>query len=190
MVGSLRDDTTEDYELLPKQEVDNLKKELERLKKHPFGDLSEGKDILEAVNNLNSSIKKLIDIFTKAEADLAKEYGEQSPAGVLNDIKDQNEQIAQGLVAVADMVKEMKDENVPMAPGSRIPIMQPRRGPESYNMQSSGPSPYPQQDFGVPPPPQPFPGLGEQGSFSMPEAPPFNDEITAQPRHKPLFSRR
>ena len=68
----------DEYELLPKHELETLKKEVERLKKHPLGDLKEGETLLDAVNNLNNSVRKLIDIFTKAEADLAKQYAEEA----------------------------------------------------------------------------------------------------------------
>ncbi len=152
MVFSLAED--EEYELLPKHELETLKKEVEHLKKHPFGDLKEGETILEATNNLNHSVRKLIDIFTKAEADLAKQYTDSSPGKDLKTIKDQNEEIARGLVTVADMIKEMKGPEKPSPP----PLVPPPKGP---SMLPPKPDSF-AEDFlaKAPPPPGPPPGLG------------------------------
>jgi hypothetical protein len=147
----------DDYELLPRQEIENLKKELERLKKHPLGDMKEGETLLEAINNLNTNIRRLVDLFTKAEAEMIKEYGENSPAQALKSIQDQNEQLAEGLVSVADMVKELKEEKplqfTQSAPVTRMSM------PES---DSFGPSYSPSYSDQIPPPPQPYPGLEAQ----------------------------
>jgi hypothetical protein len=154
----------DEYELLPKQEIDALKKEVERLKKNPLGDLQEGESILEAINNLNDNIRKLIDIFTKAGADLEKDYSGSSPVEDIKSIKDQNEQIAQGILTVADMVKDMKDDvgaiNRPISPGPKIAMIRPGSlppvPPETPDRNSfPAEEPFP-DDFNeqIPPPPQ------------------------------------
>jgi len=141
-----------EYELLPREEVEMLKKEVERLKKHPFGELKEGETLLEAINNLNNSINKLIDIFTKAEADLSKDYSERHPMDDLKTIREQNEQIAQGLVAVADMIKDMKEEEKPLGQEPRIPIS---GSPISH----SAPEMFQGEPSQIPTPPGPPPAI-------------------------------
>ena len=188
----------DEYEILPRQEVETLKKELERLKKNPFGETKEGDNILEAINNLNNNIRRLIDIFTKAGADLEKDYGDvNGPIGVLNDIKDQNEQIAQGVLAVADMVKDVRTDiaqsamQQPLAPGPKISLTRlatsdPLMGQTSF---SSLPEPAPlPDDFPgqIPlPPSQSFMDMGDQ--------PLPNNPFMAPPgpgRKRSLFGRR
>ncbi len=98
----------EDYELIPKQEVENLKKEIDKLKKNPIGTTKQGENLLDSINILNSNIKKLIDIFTNAESDLLKQYENSNPVEDIKHIKEQNDQIAQGLLAIADLIKQNK----------------------------------------------------------------------------------
>lgn len=147
----------DEYELLPKEEIDNLKKEVERLRKNPLGEVEEGESILEGINNLNDNIKKLIDIFSKASEDLKSEEGGANPSADLQEIKDQNEEIAEGLVAVADIVKDIKqnktheqdmnlirESNEPIAPGPKIAMVRP-----SFD----NPAPPPGAPPGIPPGP-------------------------------------
>ena len=147
----------EEYELLPRHEIDMLKKELERLKKNPLGELKEGQTLLDAVNNLNNNIKKLIDIFAKADADLAKEYSENNPAESLNTIKAQNEGIAQGLLTLSDTMNEMKE-------ASRLAPNRQFNQPQQQNM-----------DFRMPPP---------DFTSQIPSPPPPPFEISNQPQNQ------
>lgn len=168
----------DEYELLPKQEIENLKKDIERLKKHPFGEMKEGETLLEAVNNLNNNIRRLIDIFAKAEADIAAQYAEGNPAEDLKSIKEQNEEIAQGLLTAVDMIKDMKSENTSISPGQKIAMTRPSFDNETQQYQEL-PDEYQQ----IPPPPQPFPGLQ---SNQMP--PPMNNPFDK--KRKGMFSRK
>ncbi len=184
----------DEYELLPKQEIEALKKQLERLKKNPLGDLKEGESLLDSINELNNNIRKLIDIFARAGADLDKDYNEFNPVGDLKTIRDQNEQIAHGLVSIGDMVKEInehkekeEEESSPNRQGPRIPMVTPSNADLSMGMPPLGPSMYPQgRDFPeeysaqIPPPPQ-TPGFDNQ---SLPQFP------SHEKRRRGLFGRR
>lgn len=179
----------DEYELLPREEIETLKHEIERLKKSPFGEMKEGETLLEAINNLNSSIRKLIEIFTNAQAELESHYTEGGgSAEDLKDIKDQNEQIAQGILTIADLVKETKAK-VDSQPPPEI-SHQPRiPRPESYGGSYGGgiggiepPSaePFPDDmNANIPPPPQP----SDPGSM-----PSFDDRIP-ESRRRGLFRR-
>lgn len=170
MNPSLADD--DEYELLPKEEIDNLKKEIERLKKSPFGEAKEAENLLDAINNLNANIRKLIEIFTNAQAELESHYLESgSPAEDLKDIKEQNEQIAQGILAVADMVKETNEkiEKQGLSTGDishqpRIPIPKPSLSTHYTSginemgglggIEPTPPEPFPEEPgTNIPPPP-------------------------------------
>lgn len=176
----------DEYELLPKQEIEALKKELEHLKKNPLGDLKEGESLLDSINELNNNIRKLIDIFTKAGADLDQQYNEFNPMGDLKNIQDQNEQIAHGIVAVGDLIKEMNEEYKkseekrekemqPLRPsGPRIAMTRPSDMDAGMGMPPPVPSMFPQgKDFPdefsaqIPPPPQ-TPGFDNQGHSQFP----------------------
>lgn len=184
----------DEYELLPKQEIEALKKELERLKKNPLGDLKEGESLLDSINELNNNIRKLIDIFTKAGADLDQQYNEFNPMGDLKSIRDQNEQIAHGIVAVGDLIKEMKEDHKKeeaeeeakpiKQQGPRIPMV--TSSPYDLNMGMQPPAPFPQgKDFPdefsaqIPPPPQ-------ASGFDNQTIPPLSQDR----RRRSLFGRR
>lgn len=192
----------EEYELLPRQEVENLKHELERLKKNPLGELKEGKSFLDSINSLNDNIKKLIDIFTKAEADLAKEYSQGNPAQDLKAIKEQNEQIAQGLLAVADLVKDMKEPRnaMPSMPSNpsfpntpayaqtvpQYPSFQQQPMPDFQSFQSQMP---PQPPFDLMNSSQAS-SQSNASSSLPPLPPPDNLNMQAPDRRRGLFSRK
>ena len=155
----------DDYELIPKHELENLRKEVEKLKKNPLGDLPEGETLVDEVKSLNSNIKKLIDLFASTESELAKEYSDSSPAQELRSVRDQNEQIAQGILALADMIKEMKDDS-----SSRQMAGQPQ-GMGQVPTDQFGLPTMPSDNFGLPDLGQP--GALQQGPGPVPSPPPF-----------------
>ena len=178
----------DEYELLPKQEVDMLKKEIARLKKNPLGDLPEGENMLDAINNLNTNISKLIDIFSKAGADLASDYSEGTAVEDIKTIKEQNDDIAEGLVAVADMVKDIKESApkpgfFPTAEAQPAPQTQRHQHPR-IAMTTPG-----QEQTGLPPPgyiPPPPTGLGSHGP--APELPSL--DMSPPRKRRRLFSKK
>ncbi|MBN2141973.1 hypothetical protein JW711_01465 [Candidatus Woesearchaeota archaeon] len=131
----------DDYELIPRQELEALRREIEKLKKNPLGDLPEGESLKESIDGLNTTLKKLLELFTNTEADLAHEYSEHNPVEELANVKEQNEQIANGILALADMIKEVKED------------MQKHK---EENLHHEGPD-----QFGQ--------GFGENDSFGMPQ---------------------
>lgn len=161
----------EEYELLPRREIEYLKKELEKLKKNPLGELKEGQTLLDSVNNLNNNIKKLIDIFAKADSDLAKEYSENNPAESLNIIKAQNEHIAQGLLTLADVLREMKESKEPTRPAPGYQNQMPQQNMGFGMPQGMPPPDFPSQIPNPPPPPFDL-SAQPQGQFQQQPMPP------------------
>jgi len=160
--------TDDDYELIPKQELDSLRKEIDKLKKNPLGELPEGESFLDEVKSLNSNIRKLVDIFTNTESELAKEYAEHNPLEEIRSLKDQNAQIAEGILALADMVKEVKLQNEKTKEQQETKTVISKEPLDQYGLPLTPP---PQDNFSLPElgpmalPPQPFPSDRKKGLF-------------------------
>ena len=100
----------DEYDLLPHREIADLKDELEKLKK---GNLPESKDSMEKLSN---SINNLLTIFKEASVQMNLEEEEanlvakhlEPIAEKIDKILDQNQKIAEGIVALADMVDDLK----------------------------------------------------------------------------------
>lgn len=100
----------EEYEILPKDELDELRNEIKKIQKNPFGDTDESKTLLDSMDALTNSINKLLVLFEKTQKEILDEYEKNKPAEALNDILDQNEKIAKGTLAVADLVKKQQED--------------------------------------------------------------------------------
>ena len=100
----------EEYEILPKNELDYLRKEVEKLKKNPFGDSEKSRTLYDAVEDLNNTMKKLLTLFNSTQQELIEEYSRVKPNEALGEVLDQNEKIAKGTLAVADMIKQQQGD--------------------------------------------------------------------------------
>ena len=123
----------DEYELLPHNEIENLRKEVERLKKSPYPDSSQNKTLLDSMDTLTNSINKLIKIFEDAQSDIIREYSEASPTKVLKEISDQNKQIAEGILAVANLVKRSNETKKPADPFEQKVPERPSSPPQVHS---------------------------------------------------------
>ena len=109
----------EDYELLPQKEILKLKKDISKLRgKAPPEVLEEDRTerILDTMEKLSDSIENLNDIFNSTAEDIKLEERSEDlymkklePLfDKVNKLIEQNEKIAKGMVALADMVNEQK----------------------------------------------------------------------------------
>jgi hypothetical protein len=147
----------DEYAIVSKKEFMTLKKELDRLKKNPLEGSESGENLQASIDNLNKSLNVMLEVFKQAADDLKLEEHDSETLskqmGPLNDkidtLIDQNQKIAKGIVAIADMVKE-KLEEIKEEEHPRLPPLGggPRPAP---------PRPAP-QPFGAPPGPLPAPG--------------------------------
>lgn len=104
----------DDYAIVSKKEFLALKKELERIKRDPLSGSPAGETLQDSVDNLNKSINAMMGIFRDASEDMKGDEQDTTKivktleplAEKLDKIIDQNQKIAKGLVAVADMVKD------------------------------------------------------------------------------------
>ena len=150
-------DTSEDmYEILPHTEIAELKDELRKYREDPT---ISGKHLQLSVDELVHRLDRLTKLIEYATDQIKLEEGGLSFKETmmplmekLDRVLDQNSEIAEGVVAVADMVKEFKEK---WEEEKSKPI-NPMDGPPTDQFGT---------DFGLPPPPgQPTP----QTSFGMP----------------------
>ncbi|NQU98931.1 hypothetical protein HQ533_05700 [Candidatus Woesearchaeota archaeon] len=129
----------DDYELLPHEELEALRREVQHLKKSPYPDSKQNKNLLDTMDDLNTSINKLIKIFEGAQEDIIKEYSESSPTQILKQISEQNAKIAEGIVALADLVKGGPPRGMPKLPTAPIPGTTPNIPPSDLGKPMPGP---------------------------------------------------
>jgi hypothetical protein len=96
------DSDSDDYELMPSHELDDLRHEVSILKKGSLTDGDKARVLIESMDRLTISINRLITILDDAQKDIIDEYQESKPAQKLSQILEQNELIAKALVAVSD----------------------------------------------------------------------------------------
>jgi hypothetical protein len=125
-----------DYEIVPKKELEELKKEIKMLKQDIKNYSVSTQEIPEA-KTLQESIEELIAVFREAVNELknpsqSKEYKEsyEIPLKVLIE---QNEKIAKGILALADILNEhlpQIKENTQQVRARyiRIPVQVPNQG--------------------------------------------------------------
>jgi len=146
----------EEYELLSHREIVDLRDELRKLKLHPTE-----RTLQLTMAELAGKVDKLIDIFGEALHEIRIEEGgltfqdKMKPlVDRMDKILEQNSQIAEGVVAIADLVSELKD----MMGGAPAPARA-----------------LPSIGAGMPPPPGPAalqPGVPPPGAPGEPAKPP------------------
>ncbi len=169
-----------DYEIMPYKEIVALKKEVEALKSRSG---ASSQDLLNSMDTLTKTMNSMLQLFKSAAEEMKSEDREKQDftekAGPmlerLDALEEQNKTIAEGMVAIADMVKEMKGEK-PSLFKPRPQKQESRRPKEPILPEYHPPRPAPiqpraQNPFGGPmPPPRAAPEFSPFGP--MPEEPP------------------
>ena len=154
---------SDDYELMPKEELDTLRREVSSLKRNSVSDGDKIRVLIESMDRLTISMNRLITILDDAEKDIIDEYQKSKPTEKLNQLLEQNEMIARALIAISDnfinnnsnnsrnVISTLSQQNVNTAPSPRpIPQMsQVNRGmlPNSTNNPNSINSPNNMNNF-------------------------------------------
>lgn len=102
------------YEIMPYKEVVELKKQICDLQKR-MGDTS-SKELMVSMSSLTKSMNDMLKLFSTAAEEMKLEQREEHALtermgpllDKINNLEEQNKTIAEGLVAVADMVKDKK----------------------------------------------------------------------------------
>jgi len=164
-------DKSEEYELLPHKEIEELKDELRKLKEF---EITPSKKMHVTMIELNHKLDKLITIFEDAMHEVRVEEGGLSFAekmkpvvSKMNKILEQNSEIASGILAVADMLKGKQTEpsyqeepELPsFAPEGPSPPPMPPAAPGPPSGRAPGPAPpaqaaEPRSAPPLPPPPR------------------------------------
>ncbi len=98
----------EEYELVPRNQLEHLQHEVDRIKKNPFGDTTSSKDLLSALDKLNKNVSTLVHIFETANDEIVRDYKDKANTEKINRVLEQNEKLARGIVAIADLLKEQR----------------------------------------------------------------------------------
>ena len=170
--------TDEDYEILPKNTVSNLKKQVDDLRGTPMNN----RNLQSSMDNLSKSINNMIDMFRVASEEIKLEEKEDELVSnkidpllaKLDAIIDQNKKIAQGMVAIADIVKEQRENSSPSAQKSAS---------EPMGISKRAPSPMsPPPSMSRTPPMPPPPSFARPNfSGSMGPMPPTGGPIVPPP---------
>jgi hypothetical protein len=155
----------DDYEILPHKEISELRGELTKLKEGNYGS---SVSVHSSVDTLQTSINSLLDIFKEASRSMQEETDHHSQSGKRMDelmdkmdtMLEQNEKIAEGIVAIADMIKEAK-----------APAREPSSKPTMPPMADMPPPMPPQGMQNMPPPPRAMGRAPPPPPMSMPPPP-------------------
>lgn len=149
-----------EYEILPHKEIKELKEELAKLKEY---EVTPTRKLQISILELNNKLDRLLAIFEEAmhgikveEGGLRFEEKMRPMVERMNKILEQHKDIAEGVVAMADMLKEIKKT------GPAMPPLGPPKG-QMHGMMPPGRLGMPPQMGGlqrgpvarVPPPPPP-----------------------------------
>jgi hypothetical protein len=118
---------SDDYQLVPRDELEKLKKEVADLKGRPPGDFETSANLLHAMDRLSGQIARLVRLFEEADKQLYEEYGQKHNGdNKLDRLIDQNQKIARGVLAVADLIQKE-----PPATKAQYPLAQPQEPTET-----------------------------------------------------------
>lgn len=97
-----------EYELLPHEELEHLRNELHKIKRNPLQGYKQADDLKSSIDALNTSIANLITLFSSTNDELVDAFKKTTIEEHFAQISSQNEQIAQGILAVAKLVEESR----------------------------------------------------------------------------------
>ncbi len=162
----------EEWEMIPHKLLSDLKDEVQGLKEK-LDQPSLRSDMISTILELKASLKQLQGVIQTAIDAVGKEENDPMLSELkakMSNLEQQNTQIAQALVTIADLVENMnkKMEGSPPprpAPPPLRPL--PPRPPQPQRMAPPPPRPAPRQPpMGMPPPPPPF--EANEPPFGMP----------------------
>lgn len=98
---------SEEYQIVNEDELKKLRSEVEQIKKNPLQDMQSSLTLIESMDRLATQVERLVQLFDQANKELYDEYSEgfKDDAKKLDKLITQNEKIAKGVLAVADLVQ-------------------------------------------------------------------------------------
>ena len=174
----------DNYDLVPHSELHKLEDEIDELKKDPK---SAPTSMGQSMDDLSKSLKSMISIFKEAKDELRIEDEEKEllskkidpMINKLDNLLDQNEKIAEGILSLADMIKKL-EAKVDSAGSQKGPDLLRSSAPPRSSSQPQQPTfpsmlPPQQQPAQSPqfPPQQPPIQPPQQPSIQPPQQPPM-----------------
>ena len=123
-----------DYELMPHDKIEALRNELAKLKGERKADAPQSTNVLDAMQNLTETLDHFMELFQSAIEEMKIEEREEELISTelkplhekLDQILDQNQKIAQGVVALADMLNRDRGQiRVPQETSSLFSTLGP-----------------------------------------------------------------
>ncbi len=108
-----------EYELLPHDELQKLRDEVNRIKRNPLGGTKEADDLKASVDQLTTVITNFMSMLSNTNDELVHQFEKTSIQSHFNKISDQNEKIAQALLTVAELVQT----NTPVPSSEPSPML-------------------------------------------------------------------
>jgi len=176
------------YELTPHRELAELKQQLQELRSRV--DNASPKELINSMNGMAKSMDSMLKLFTQAVEELKYEDRESSLSEGKEDINekldrliDQNKAIADGVLAVSEMIEDLTEKKGQVSKNFQQPSSQPSI-PPNQNFQPPEPqlNDIPDLDQFDPPPGH------QQGPVAMPSIP-FSEFEEPKPKKKGLFGR-
>jgi hypothetical protein len=196
----------DDYELVASKRISKLKDDLERLRsKNP--DTASMQQLQESIERLSTNLENILSVFEEAAEEMKLDDKETEVIAQkidplmdkLDAIIDQNKKIAQGVVAVADMISELKSkQGMPQQQKPRfVEKPMPPRQQEFRPQMAPQPMMRPAPDFnigdtttmGIPPPPGMMPPQSSEftpDARPLPNFPPMPQESQLPPLPEPM----
>lgn len=97
----------DEYEILPHQELEYLRHEVERLKRNPLGDTQASVSLLDSIAKLNENVERLVRIFESANDEMVALMKDSTLQDQLHRLRQENEKIANGIVALSRMLERL-----------------------------------------------------------------------------------
>jgi len=102
-------DEDSDYELLPHEELEELRREVSSIKKDPLGKKYDSADLIASIHRLTETINNMNGIFTATNQEMMAEFQTHSIQNNFKILSSQNEEIARGILSVAQIVQSQTD---------------------------------------------------------------------------------
>jgi len=171
----------DDYELFPQKMIEELKYDIEALKKKLMAPDKAAEELMAEIADLKEEIKELHNIFQETLTDIKEEDSAKLLKTMENKIETvntQNETIARGMVAISDKLEDFMTKS--QGPTRMMPVQHTaipplgRQGPGQVDSRAQAPLPAGYAGGPtVPPPGAPAPGMNApgQGMNAPPPAP-------------------
>lgn len=112
----------DEYEILPHKLLEDLKYDVEALKKKLSEPETAAQELIAEMEELRSTIKELHNVFKEALQDIKEEDSAKLLTSLQNQIETvstQNETIARGMVAISDKLEDFMKKGLPPRPAFR-----------------------------------------------------------------------